>query len=173
MNTAFKFRIYPNAEQCVLIAKTFGCVRFVHNKMLGEKIGHYNECGNSLRVTPAKYKTEFEFLKEVDSLALANAQLNLEAAYKNFFRDKSIGFPKFKSRKNDRKSYTTNCVGNNIRFEGKHIRLPKLGNVRVKQHRSIPKDYTLKSVTVSQSASGKYHVSVLFELPKVLSPCVG
>jgi len=146
--------------------------------MLGEKIGHYNECGNSLRVTPAKYKTEFEFLKEVDSLALANAQLNLEAAYKNFFRDKSIGFPKFKSRKNDRKSYTTNCVGNNIRFEGKHIRLPKLGNVRVKQHRSIPKDYTLKSVTVSQSASGKYHVSVLFEYeanvrPKTIESVIG
>jgi len=146
--------------------------------MLGEKIGHYNECGNSLRVTPAKYKTEFEFLKEVDSLALANAQLNLEAAYKNFFRDKSIGFPKFKSRKSDRKSYSTNCVRNNIRFEGKHIRLPKLGNVRVKQHRPIPKNYTLKSVTVSQSASGNYHVSVLFEYetnvrPKPINSVIG
>jgi len=162
MNKAYKFRIYPNEEQRGLIAKTFGCVRFVFNKMLGEKIGHYKETGKSLKVSPAKYKPEFPWLKEVDSLALANAQLNLETAYKNFFRDQSIGFPKFKSRKNDRNSYTTNCVNNNIRMEEGRIRLPKLGKVKIKQHRSIPMDHVLKSCTVSQSASGKYYVSVLF-----------
>jgi len=162
-NKAFKFRLYPNKEQRELIAKTFGCVRFVYNKMLSEKIAHYNDCGESLLVTPAKYKTDFEWLKEVDSLALANAQLNLETAYKNFFRDKSIGFPKFKSKRNDRKSYTTNRVSNNIRIEDKHIKLPKLGFVKIKQHRYISKDYKLKSATISQSASGNYYVSVLFE----------
>ena len=170
MNTAFKFRIYPNAEQRILIAKTFGCVRFVYNKMLGEKIDHYSKTSKALLVTPAKYKSEFVFLKEVDSLALANAQMNLETAYRNFFRDKSIGFPKFKCKKDDRKSYTTNCVRNNIRIEGKYIRLPKLGNVKLKQHRHIPESYKLKSVTVSQSASGKYYVSVLFEYEDTIEP---
>lgn len=170
MNTAFKFRIYPNAAQRTLIAKTFGCVRFVYNKMLGEKIEHYNKTNESLLVTPAKYKSEFPFLKEVDSLALANAQMNLETAYRNFFRDKSIGFPKFKRKKDDRKSYTTNCVRNNIRIEGKYIRLPKLDKVRVKQHRHIPESYKLKSVTISQSASGKYYASVLFEYEDTIEP---
>lgn len=71
MNKAYKFRIYPNKEQQELISKTFGCVRFVYNKMLGEKIEYYKETEKSLKVTPAKYKTEFEWLKEIDSLALA------------------------------------------------------------------------------------------------------
>ena len=162
-NKAYKFRLYPNSTQRELFAKTFGCVRFVYNKMLGEKIAYYQEHGESLKVTPAKYKAEFEWLREVDSLALANAQLNLTTAYNNFFRDKSVGFPKFKSKKTDRKSYTTNCVNNNIRFEGKYIKLPKLGLVKVKQHRAIPSNYKLKSVTVSQTAGGRYYASVLFE----------
>jgi putative transposase len=170
MNKALEFRLYPNREQQILIAKTFGCVRFVYNKMLGEKIEYYKEQGTSLLVTPAKYKTEFEFLKEVDSLALANTQLNLEAAYKNFFRDKSIGFPKFKSKHKDRKSYSTNCVNGNLRIDGKHLILPKLGKVRVKQHRAIPKHYKLKSATISQSPSGRYHVSILFAYETTIEP---
>ena len=140
MNKAYKFRIYPNAEQKELLAKTFGCVRFIYNKMLADKIEHYKNTGKKLNNTPAQYKKEFEWLKEVDSLALANAQLNLQTAYNNFFRSKSVGFPKFKSKKSNHKSYTTNCTNGNIQA-----------------------DYKLKSVTVSQSPSGKYFVSILFE----------
>jgi len=137
--------------------------------MLEEKIDYYNEHGKGIRVTPAKYKSEFEFLKEVDSLALANAQLNLEAAYNNFFRNESVGFPKFKSKKND-KSYTTNLVSNNIRFEGNSLVLPKMGKVRIKQHRIIPNGYKLKSVTISQTASGNYYASILFEYEAYIQP---
>lgn len=90
MYKAYKFRIYPNTAQQTLFAKTFGCVRFIYNKMLGDKMKHYEKTKESLKTTPAQYKTEFEWLKEVDSLALANAQLNLDKAYKNFFRDKKI-----------------------------------------------------------------------------------
>lgn len=79
MNKAFKFRIYPNSDQEVLIAKTFGCVRFIYNKMLGDKIEYYKRTNQKLKNTPAQYKNEFEWLKEVDSLALANAQMNLQA----------------------------------------------------------------------------------------------
>ena len=163
MNKAYKFRIYPNEEQRILIAKTFGCVRFIYNKMLGDKIEYYHQTQKKLNNTPAQYKTEFEWLKEVDSLALANAQMNLQDAYNNFFRDKKVGFPKFKSKKGSKRSYTTNCVNGNIVVRDGMIRLPKLGFVKMKQHRNIPDDYKLKAVTVSQNAGGKYFASILFE----------
>ena len=106
MLKAYKYRLYPNLEQREYLVKTFGCTRFIHNKMLADKIECYKETGEMLKNTPAQYKKEFEWLKEVNSLALANAQQNLEKAYKNFFRDKSIGFPKFKSKKTNYYSYT-------------------------------------------------------------------
>lgn len=131
--------------------------------MLSDKIKHYEETKQKLNYTPAQYKKEFEWLKEVDSLALANAQMNLQTAYNNFFRSPKTGFPKFKSKKSSRKSYTTNCVNGNISIENGYIKLPKIGFVKLKQHRQIPTDYKLKSVTVSQNASGRYYVSILFE----------
>lgn len=162
-NKAYKFRIYPNAEQKVLFAKTFGCVRFIYNRMLADKIKYYEEAKQKLNNTPAQYKAEFEWLKEIDSLALANAQMNLQTAYNNFFKSPKIGFPKFKSKKSNRHSYTTNRVNGNICIENSCIKLPKIGLVKLKQHRQIPADYILKSVTVSQTPSGKYYASVLFE----------
>lgn len=161
-NKAYKFRIYPNAEQQIMFAKTFGCVRFIYNRMLADKIKYYEETKQKLNNTPAQYKKEFEWLKEVDSLALANAQMNLQTAYGNFFRSPKIGFPKFKSKKSNQKSYTTNCVNGNITVENYYIKLPKIGLVKLKQHRMIPSGYKLKSVTVSQTSSGKYYASVLF-----------
>ena len=116
-----------------------------------------------LNNTPAQYKTEFPFLKEVDSLALCNAQLQLQTAYKNFFRDKPIGFPKFRSRKSSRKAYITNCTNGNIAIVGNCLKLPKIGLVRVKFHRQIPDTHKIKSVTFSQNTSGKYYVSILTE----------
>lgn len=162
-NKAYKFRIYPNAEQKVLFAKTFGCVRFVYNRMLADKIEYYEETKQKLNNTPAQYKAEFEWLKEVDSLALANAQMNLQTAYNNFFKSPKIGFPKFKSKKSNHRSYTTNCVNCNICIENNCIKLPKIGYVKLKQHRIIPNEYKLKSVTVSQTPGGKYYASILFE----------
>jgi len=163
MNKAFKFRIKPTLEQKILLGKTFGCVRFIYNKMLADKISHYEKYKTTLKNMPAQYKSEFEWLKEVDSLALANAQLNLETAYRNFFRRPNIGYPKFKSKRVSTKSYSTNSVNNNIVLNEDYLKLPKIGRVRIKQHRQIPKGFKLKSVTISQSPSGKYHASILFE----------
>ena len=163
MNKPYKYRIYPNNEQKVLLAKTFGCVRFVYNKTLAEKQSYYEETGKPLRITLAKYKPEYEWLREVDSLALANAQLHLEAAYKNFFRDKNVGYPKFKSKRKRHDSYTTNLVNGNIVLEAGRLKLPKSGTVKIKQHRMIPEGYRLKSVTVSKAPSGKYFASILYE----------
>ena len=137
MNIAYRFRIYPNREQEVLLAKTFGCCRFLYNQMLNDKIREYEASKKMLRNTPAMYKKAYPFLKEVDSLALANVQLHLEKAYKNFFRDPKIGFPKFKSKHRSRKSYTTNVVNGNIQVADHRIKLPKLKWIRMKKHRDI------------------------------------
>jgi len=170
MNKAYKFRIYPNNEQQILLGKTFGCVRFVYNKMLAEKQAYFEETGKPLRITPAKYKPEYEWLREVDSLALANAQIHLEAAYKNFFRDKNVGYPKFKSKRCGYGSYTTNLVNGNIVLEAGWLKLPKAGEVKIKQHRMIPEGYRLKSVTVSKAPTGKYYASILYEYEADITP---
>ena len=115
-NKAIKYRLYPTSEQCVFFAKTFGCCRKVYNLMLADKIAYYQSTGKKLTNTPAMYKKDYPYLKEADSLALANEQLHLQSAYNNFFRDKRIGFPKFKSAKRSRKSYTTNNRCRDNRF---------------------------------------------------------
>lgn len=163
MNKAFKYRLYPNNEQQELFAKTFGCVRFLYNKMLSDKIEYYKETKQKLNNTPAQYKEEFEWLKEVDSLALANAQMNLQSAYNNFFRNTKVGFPKFKSKKHNKNTYTTNNQNGTISITANHIKLPKVGIVKMVYHRTIPADYKIKSATISLTASGKYYVSVLTE----------
>ena len=170
MNKAFKFRLYPNAEQRVLLAKTFGCCRFIFNRMLADMIAHYEATGQMLYCYPSRYKKEFPWLREVDSLALVGAYNGLQSAYRNFFRDKRIGFPKFKSKHRGDNSYTTNLLNGNIELMGGHLKLPKLGRVKVKQHRQIPLGYRLKSVTVSLSPSGKYHASVLYEYEADILP---
>lgn len=176
---AYKFRIYPTEEQEIFFAKTFGCVRKVYNLMLDDRKKAYEEVKNNPSKkmtfpTPAKYKEEFPFLKEVDSLALANAQLHLDKAYKNFFRNKSVGFPRFKSKKNPVQSYTTNNQKGTVALiDSKFIKIPKLKSlVRIKLHRQ-PKGM-IKSATVSRHSSGKYYISLLCkeefsELPKTNS----
>ena len=176
---AYKFRIYPTEEQEIFFAKTFGCVRKVYNLMLNDRKKAYEEVKNdpSKKMTfptPAKYKKEFPFLKEVDSLALANAQLHLDKAYKNFFRDKSVGFPRFKSKKNPVQSYTTNNQNGTVALiDNKFIKVPKLKSlIRIKLHRQ-PKGM-IKSATISRHASGKYYISLLCkeeinQLPKTNS----
>ena len=88
MNKAIKYRIYPTREQAVLFAKTFGCCRKVYNLMLADKMESYQATGKFVAVTPAKYKKEYSYLKEVDSLALANAQINLQSAFRSRFTKK-------------------------------------------------------------------------------------
>jgi putative transposase len=153
-----------------MFSKTFGCVRFIYNKMLGDKITHYNETQENLSCYPSQYKSEFPFLKEVDSLALVGAQNNLKTAYNNFFKQPNVGFPKFKSKHKSKKTYTTNCINGNIELSDGYLKLPKVGKVKIKQHRAIPANYVLKSVTVSKTPSGKYYASILFEYEQVIIP---
>ena len=175
-NKAIKYRLYPTSKQTIMFAKTFGCCRKVYNLMLNDKIESYKSTGKFSNVTPAKYKKDYPFLKEVDSLALANVQLNLQSAFKNCFnksRKKKNGFPKFKSAKHSRKSYTTNNQKGTVAIiDNKYIKLPKIGRVKAVIHRLPDIDWIIKSVTVSQDSDGKYYVSVLFEYENTVNTYV-
>jgi len=163
MFNSYKFRLYPTNEQIDLFDKTFGCCRFVYNKMLEDKINYYKETKQPLRNHPAQYKEQYQFLKDVDAFALVNAQNNLEKAYKNFFNRGDKGFPKFKSKKLSKLSYSTSNINNftAIRIEGKRIRLPKAGMVKFKQDRQF--DGIIKSATITKNPNGRYYISVLVE----------
>lgn len=172
-NKAYKFRIYPNAEQKILFAKTFGCCRFVYNHWLDRKIKQYKNDKTSVTYTTCakemaqlKKISEFSFLQEVDSVSLQQSLRHLDTAFQNFFRQPKNGFPRFKSKKQSKNSYSTVCINRNIDIENGCIKLPKIGFVKLKQHRKIPVDYKLKSVTISQTPSRKYYVSILFEYEK-------
>lgn len=162
MERAYKFRAYPNKQQQELIAKTFGCSRFVYNHYLAKKIElhqnehqfmSYNQCCSNL----TSLKKELEWLKEVDKFALQNSLRDLDNAYQKFFKEHS-GFPKFKSKKNNRRSYRTSFTNNNIQYCGKHIKLPKLGLVQIRD-KQIPQGRILNA-TVAQEPSGKYYISL-------------
>lgn len=174
MHKAYKFRIYPTACQEKLISQTFGCVRLVYNYYLAHKTQTYEETRKSVSYSKCAadltiLKREKPFLKEVDSIALQQALRHLDTAFQNFFRDKSVGYPRYKSKKNHHDSYSSVCVNHNIRLESGFLILPKVGKVKIKQHREIPADYVLKSVTVSRTPTGKYYVSILFEYETVVN----
>ena len=161
----YKFRIYPTLEQVIFFLKNFGCVRKIHNLMLDDRKKAYEEYKSTgiktKYPTPAKYKEEYPYLKEVDSLALANAQLNLEKAFKNFLKNKDFGFPKYKCKSNPVQSYTTNNQ-NTIYIKDSYIKLPKLKSlVKIKLHRKIKG--IIKSVTISKNSLDHYFVSILCE----------
>lgn len=169
-NKAYKFRMYPNDEQKVLFAKTFGCVRLVYNHWLDRKIKQYEEDKTTVTYTMCakemaemKKTEEYSFLQEVDSVSLQQSLRHLDTAFQNFFKQPKTGFPKFKSKKRNKNSYTTVCINNNIAVSNGCLKLPKVGQVKIKQHRDIPSDHKLKSVTVSKTPSGKYYASILFE----------
>ena len=173
MNKAIKYRLYPTTEQVALFIRTFGCCRKVYNLMLEDKIKSYESTKTFGRQTPAMYKKAYPFLKEVDSLALANVQLNLQSAINDCFdksRKKRNGFPRFKSAKHSRKSYKTNNQNGTVAIIGKSVKLPKAGIVKAKIHRLPEAGWRLKSATVSQERDGKIYVSVLFEYEKPVIP---
>ena len=157
---AYKYRIYPNSEQKEFFAKCFGCVRFFYNKSLSDMNEIYKSTGKFKNITPASYKENYSFLKEVDSLALANAQLNRNTAFKSFFNHKTA-FPKYKNKRNDQ-SYTTNNQGS-VKFSNndRYISIPKCPRIRIKKHRDF--DGIVKSITVSMTTDNKYYISLLVE----------
>ncbi len=173
MNKAYRYRLYPTKEQKIIFDKTFGCVRFIYNKMLGDRLDYYKKTGNILNNTPAQYKDEFPWLKEVDCLALSNAQLNLNRAFKNFLSNrKHFGRPCFKSKNSKNLSYTTNNQKGSVRIEGNKVRLPKVGFVTLRMHRPMMVNSIIKNVTIRKKPSGKYYISILVEYEKEILPVI-
>ena len=158
---SYKYRIYPDKEQRDFFERTFGCVRLFYNTSLDEMNKLYKEKKEYKDITPASYKERFPFFKEVDSLALSNAQLNRNKAFKAFFR-KQNKFPKFKAKRN-RQSYSTNNQNGTVYLseDCKYISLPKIKNIKIKMHRKF--DGVIKTVTVSKECDETYYVSILVE----------
>ena len=167
MEYSYKFRIYPNAAQENLIQRTFGCCRFIYNHYRAQREESYKSCGKA----PTRYmqdkdltslKKDLEWLREVDATALQSAVQDLDTAYQNFFRGvkngQRVGYPKFKSKRNRRKSYKSKRVGENIAVVGNTIKLPKLGLVKCRVSKEVKG--RILSATVSQVPSGKYFVSL-------------
>lgn len=164
---AYKFRLYPNKEQAILINKTIGCSRFVFNHFLhlwneaykttGKGLS-YNTCATMI---PALKKTdEYNWLKEVDSYALQSSVKNLEDSFNRFFKKQNKA-PRFKSKKNPTQSYITKNVRNGIQIDGNRIKLPKLKMVKFANSRDI--NGRILRATISRKASGKYFISLLVE----------
>ena len=176
VNKAYKFRFYPNKAQRSLIAKTIGCSRFVFNHFLEKWNNTYKETGkglsyNSCSAELPALKNEFEWLKEVDSIAVQSSVKYLADAFSRFFKEQNNP-PRFKSKRNPVQSYTTKQTNGNIRIVGNKIKLPKLGNVRFAKSAEV--NGRILNATVRRTPSGKYFVSVLVEtdvqeLPKTNS----
>lgn len=174
IHKSYKYRLYPNKEQEILIQKTFGCCRFVYNQTLSYRINLYKTEKKSMsKFDCVNYmvrilKKEYDWLKEPDKCALQNTIFNMDSAYQMFFK-KHNGYPKFKSKHNHKKSYTTNNGNNDtsimVSFKESKIKLPKLKWVKAKIHRSF--SGKIKSATISQNPSGKYYVSVLVETEQI------
>ena len=162
MIKTYKFRAYPNKEQQLLFAKTFGCVRFVYNYYLNKKIELYKSSKESMSFNKCsadltQLKKELVWLKEVDKWSLQNSLKNLDSAYRKFFKEHS-GFPKFKSKKTHNFSYTTTFTNNSIEYKNNKIKLPKVGWVKVRD-KQLPQGRILNA-TISQTPSGKYYISL-------------
>ena len=161
MERAYRIRIYPNKTQQNLIHKTFGCVRYVYNQYLSEHIYEYkinnwyltyNESAKRL----TQLKNEHKWLKEVDSVALQKSLKILDEAFKKFFN--GAGFPKFKSKKDNYKSYRTSCTNNNIKIIGNKIKIPKVGKIKFRDNYNF--EGRILNATIEQVPSGKYFISL-------------
>ena len=160
MFKAIKIRLYPNKGQLCFIEQTLGCCRLIYNKGLEKRVLDYkngiktNYCQTSKMLTELKRTKEFEFLKTCDAVALQTSLRDLDKAFKNFF-EKRAKYPRFKSKHNHRQSYRTlnNNNGSSIRVEDKHIKLPKVGWVKIRQ---TVKNANIRYATVIKAPSGKY-----------------
>lgn len=165
MHKAFKFRLYPTKEQVELINKTIGCCRFVYNHFLDLRIKTYETEGKTLSYFDCcKYLTEIknqiEWLKEVGRVPLAQSLRDLDKAYREFFKENK-GFPKFKSKKNQKQNYRTNADGKCIEVKENFVKIPKLSWVKFAKSREI--DGRILSATISKRPTGKYFISILCE----------
>lgn len=164
-----RVRLYPTEEQEVLINKTIGCCRFVHNQTLVDCKQSYEQTQHfpskkERSANIVKMKEEQPFLKEVDACALQQSVRDFDSALDNFFENRSrFGFPKFKSKHDTKQSYRTpSGIRNAYILDNKHIKLPKLGKVKTKRF-NMPEVYKIFNITVERTNTGKYYASICIE----------
>ena len=164
---SYKFRLYPTKAQEEQITKNFGCCRYVFNHFLTQRQAQYKETGKAptrfqQEKSLTELKRELPWLKEADSTSLQASIQDLDMAYQNFFRrvkhGEKPGYPRFKSKRQHRRSYKSKCVGTNIKVLDGAVQLPKLGEVKCRVSRKV--EGKVLSATVSQEPSGKYFVSI-------------
>ena len=166
--STIKVRLYPNETQAELFENTFGCCRYIWNRMLADQQRFYIETDKHFIPTPAKYKKEAPFLKEVDNQALIQEHNKLSQAFRVFFKNpECFGYPRFKRKKTDRDSFTA-CnhefeSGPTIYITKNGIRMTKAGIVRAKFPRRPRNGWKLKRVTVEKTKSGKFYAYILYE----------
>lgn len=166
MIKAYKYRLCPNGEQRTFFEKSFGCARYVYNWALSKRIEAYQTKKERLSyvdlckmLTSLKKEEDKLWLSEVSSECLQQSIRCMDSAFTRFFREKK-GFPKYKSKKNDRKAYKA-ILHVEVDFETNRIKLPKIGWVKFSKNRTF--DGKIGTVTVSKTAAGKYYVSVLVD----------
>ncbi len=165
-----KVRLYPTAEQEALFEKTFGCCRWIWNQMLSDQEKFYLETGKHFLPTPAKYKANAPFLREVDSQALIQEHNRLSQAFRVFWGNpETFGHPRYKRKKDGRDSFTA-CnhdfpSGPTIYTTRQGIRMTKAGLVKAKFSRRARNGWKLKRITVSRTKTGKYYCAILYEHP--------
>ena len=182
---SLRLRIYPNKSQEILINKTFGCCRLIYNLHLEERINYYESIKNFSKgeqkekwksfkpKTEKEWKEEYPFMKEVSKATLQQSRINCDKAFQNFF-SKKMGFPKFKSKKNNHQSYREVQVKlEHLDFDNQRIQIPKLKSVKFR-NKDEPKWFNqirkLCSITVEKTPSGKYFVVCLFEIENKTYP---
>ena len=165
-----KVRLCPTPEQEELFQKTFGCCRYIWNRMLADHERFYEETDAHFIPTPAKYKKEAPFLKEVDNQALTQEYNKLSQAFRNFFLNPAaFGYPRFKRKKDDRDSFTAcnHVMGTSatIYTTRDALRMTKAGLIRAKFPRRPRSGWRLTRVTVERTKTGKYYGYLLYACP--------
>ncbi len=166
---SFKYRLYPNKEQEIILAKHFGCVRYIYNWALSTKIEKYKtekktenfiSLGNKL----PELKKELKWLKEVNSQSLQSSLKNVDNAFKRFFKEKK-GFPKFKSKKSRKDSFHVPQLGK-VNWDNETISVPKIKNIKT----VLSKQFCgkIKTITIRRVPSGKYFASILVETDNII-----
>ena len=165
MLRAYKYRIYPTEDQKILFSKSFGCCRYVYNWALNIKIEAYKSKKETLsnvyltNLMKSELKRDNKWLLEVNSQSLQSSLRNLDTAYKNFFRDKKVGFPHFKSKKSKQSfQCPQHCT---VDFKRNILNIPKAKDIPIVLHRKFKG--TIKTVTISMTPCGKYFASILVD----------
>ena len=187
IHKSLKIRLYPSEDQKILLNKTFGCCRLLYNERLMEHIEWYNQNKDLPKDQRSKFKgklpkqlreEKYEFLGEVIAEPLIQSQRNCEQAFSNFFKSisekrkgKKVGFPKFKSKKQHKDSFSIYMIYSNpLDWEHRLVMIPKLKQIKFRhaEDRSRKwigwfKEATVRSMAISKNACGEYWCSILFE----------